>query len=135
MKQIIKFKTSQKEFPVDEVWGSFIFSYVFIFLLESKLRYNDSNIVIINSSQLDGLKSKISSSLRDLLKVDYNEPSNRDLQKYSTRFEQLFFEGKKYKVNYRMTLTGKIAYAIYCLINFIEDAKLNNNDIFLEYKT
>ena len=33
-----------------------------------------------------------------------------------------------------MTITGKIAYAIYCLIDFIEDAKLKNNDILLEYK-
>lgn len=134
MKQILKFKTVQSDFPIDEMWGSYIFSYIFLFLLENELYDNDATLLKIDKSKITNLQERVSCSLRDLFKVSYNDPSIGELQKHPTRFEKLLFEGKKYKVNYRMTVSGRIAYAIYCLINFIEEAKLKDSDIYIECK-
>lgn len=132
MKKIIKFKTNQKEILIDEMCSSYLFSYLFLFIMKNGLNSDDSlNIFVCNEFVLD-LEGVVSSALRDLLQCYYDEPSLKEQQKYPTRFQRILLDGKKYKVNYRMSENGRLAYTINCIINFIDDARLKDIEIMIE---
>ena len=132
MIKIIKIKSLDKEFIMEATWSSYLFSCIYIFLQKNSLYATDAQDVRISGILLTDLIGSISSSLYILLTECCEEPLNSEVQKYPTRFENIFLYGKKYKVNYRMSVSGRLAYAIYCLINFIEDAKSQNMDIYVE---
>lgn len=131
MKQITGIYSNQKEFQLEPIWASYIYSYVFIFIKKNKI--TDSDNVTINSHLLSDFRETISKSLSDLLDVSYLEPSINELQKYPTRFEKIYLQGKIFKVNYRMSVSGRLAYALFCLIQFIENAEIQRADILLVF--
>jgi hypothetical protein len=132
MKIITKLKTIEKELPIDGIWAVYIFSYLHLFLVKNKLFNEMTNEYVITNNLLEELEKSISTSLLDILNVSYIEPPTSEYKKYPTRFEKILLDGKIYKVNYRMSINGRLAYAIYCMINFIAEAKSKNLNIVLE---
>lgn len=75
----------------------------------------------------------ISEALSDLLNMNYSEPSAKALQKYPTRYEKIYLDNKVFRVNYRMSINGKLAYALFCLMKFIEEAEVQSVDLQIVY--
>ena len=131
MKKIVKIKGS-KEFLVEEMWSLYLFSYIFIFLNKNNLYDDEATEVTIDSKLLSEFKRSVLDSLNNILEACYKEPSINDLQKHSSRFERLKLGDRIFKVNYRMSITGRLSFAIYSLISFIEQEELKGNSLVIE---
>lgn len=118
---------------MEENWSSYIAPY-----MQSSLNQYIENMatpgaVRIDHAALNDLYNSIASALKHLLNAEYVEPSPKDIQRNATRFEKISLEGRVYMVNYRMSQDGRMAYALYCLLNFIRNADKEKLDILLEY--
>lgn len=131
MKQIIGIKTIKGDFGLEGLWSEYLFSTFFLFLVKNNLSDLKSQSIAVRNELLPDLRERIKMALSNLLKDSYTEPSINELQKYSTRFEVILLEGRKYKVNYRLSEVGRMSFAIYCLMNFINDALLEGDQIYL----
>lgn len=132
MRQIIKIKTIKSDFSIEDLWSAYLFSTVFLYLIKNNLDLKSSNIVV-GTGLLPDLQERVTIALGNLLKDGYLEPSIYELQKHPTRFETILLNGRKYKVNYRLSEIGRMAYAIYCLVNFINDAISEGHEVYLEF--
>ena len=134
MKQIVRIKTANFDYKMEGLWTSFIFSYFFLFLVRNNLHRGETRSILIRKELLSDLRENFTTALRDLLNASYVEPSINELQKHPTRFQVLFLEDRKYKVNYRMSETGRMAYAIYSLIKSIDETILEETEVQIESK-
>jgi hypothetical protein len=121
MKKVVELKTPDKNFKFEESWSSFVLPYISLFLIKHDLNKNERNSVIIPINTYSSLISSITTALSDLLISFYEEPSQRDIQSHSSRYEKIYIENRLYIVNYRMSSNGRLAYALYCLLRFVEN--------------
>ncbi|NLR68738.1 hypothetical protein HGH92_30830 [Chitinophaga varians] len=133
MKQIIKIRTLKSDFGIEDLWSAYLFSTFFLYMVKNNPGDLKSVNIVVGKELLPDLQERVIIALNNLLKDSYLEPSINELQKHPTRFETILLNGRKYKVNYRLSEVGRMAYAIYCLINFINDAILEGNEIYLEF--
>lgn len=134
MKQIARIKTIKRGLPVLELLPSYLFSYFLLFFIRRNLRNNDKDLVIVTNEHLSEFQEVLNTALCDLLRSYYVEPSMKELQKNPARFKTLLVNGRKFKVNYRMSIHGRMAYAIYTFIALVNEAKLEDTCVYIEYK-
>jgi len=124
---MIHISTKQKEFLLEPPWALYIESYIIDFLNKNKI--DDKATITIDRHVLPAFYDMISEALSDLLSMNYSEPSAKELQKYPTRYEKIYLNNKIFRVNYRMSINGRLAYALSCLMKFIEHAEVQSFDI------
>lgn len=128
---MIHIYTKQKEFLLEPPWALYIESYLIDFL--NKNRIDDKATITIDRHVLRAFYDVISEALSDLLNMNYSEPSAKALQKYPTRYEKIYLNNKVFRVDYRISINGRLAYVLSCLMKFIEDAKMQSFDIQIVY--
>lgn len=131
MKRILKLQSGEKEFLIEEIWSSYMYSYVYLFINKYNIPI-EHRIIKIEYKMLNQFVFQITNSLRDLLNAVYVEPSNKEIQRHSTRFEKFIFEGNKYKVNYRMNESGRLMYAMYNILIYIIELEVNQMNLYIE---
>ncbi|MFC5872425.1 hypothetical protein SAMN05443633_104271 [Chryseobacterium arachidis] len=65
----------------------------------------------------------------EILKIWYKEPNEKELQKYSTRYERIKLKSKIYKVNYRMSEIGRLIFVICNILKMLDEAYINQEGI------
>ncbi len=130
-KSMIHIYTKQKEFLLEPPWALYIETYLIDFL--NKNRLDGETIITIDRHVLPAFYDVISEALSDLLNMNYSEPSEKALQKYLTRYEKIYLNNKVFRVNYRMSINGRMAFALFCLMKFIENAEMQSVDIQIAY--
>ena len=132
MKEVLGIKTAESKFIIEQLWSSYIISSINEFLHKIHVPYDKTEHILVKKEKVMDLENALLDSLRKLLLSDYMEPTSKELQKYSTRFEKILIDGKTFRVNYRMNEKGRAIYAIYQLIKFVQDAQQNKKDIIIE---
>lgn len=130
MKKIICIYTKTKRIDIDQQWSNYLNSYIYLFTLHKQFFPNDNNEILVKQSEIEDLKVFISKSMSDLLSY-YVPPNEKELQKHPSRFEKIIFEDKVYKVNYRMSISGRLIFLINQILIFIDSSKNENLDIIL----
>lgn len=118
----------KEEFRFRDILLSYLSPILSEFFTQSNLTV-DRPKIILDPDLLVNLENVLTTSLKSLLDQNYQEPSINDVQKHPSRFEKIVLEGKVYRVNYRMSESGWMAYAIYSYINLINQAKLDKDRI------
>jgi hypothetical protein len=101
------------------------------FLNEKNIQDDSSLIINIPTSYLPDLIQRINDSLVEHLNTTYIEPSTNEIQKHPTRYERIELQHNVYKVNYRMSVGGRTAFAVYQVIKFLEKAIIGKSDVIL----
>lgn len=134
MKQVVNIKTIADEIILNELCSSYLYSSFYIFFnLKKCIPLEAKKSISIRCDSLIDLKNEIYKSLIRLLEVSYIEPEAKYIQKYPTRIEKIVLNEKVYKVDYRASEIGRVSYSIYCLINLLENAMLNQEDVLVEF--
>ncbi|ALR31280.1 hypothetical protein ATE47_12435 [Chryseobacterium sp. IHB B 17019] len=131
MKEII-IKSDNSQVIIDKNLSSYLLSYFFILLIENKNKIINDNIKITEITKIKGLHDKLSNYLDNILIAWYEEPSQRELQKYSSRYEKIRLNDKDYKINYRMSEIGRLVYVIFCLLQILNDTYHKNSILSIE---
>ena len=99
-------------------------SYIFRFSsrLDLDLDIEKGFDVCLNSKQTVLLCGYFERAFRDFSADCYKEPRQKDIQRRSSSFERLLVDGRKYIVDYRLSLDGWILWAIYSYWKKIENA-------------
>ncbi len=129
MSLIIEVKTKGFEFDLSELCASYLFSSLYISLVENRIELNKGEGKTINGDLVISLIKNVSKSLRMLLDAGYVEPASKEVQKWPTRFERIFFENKVYKVDYRRSEFGHVVFTIYALIDALKNAVENDENV------
>ncbi|MCX8526464.1 hypothetical protein OF897_21355 [Chryseobacterium formosus] len=127
MKEII-IKNSNSEILIDDNLSYYLFPYFFVPLLENKDIINE-NLFLNNKDKIKDLYDDLEKYLKKILIEWYQEPSEKELQKYSTRYERIKFDNKIYKINYRMFEIGRLVYLIYCILQILDNSYTKGESI------
>lgn len=119
MKEII-IKNNDSEILIDCNLSYYLFSYFFIPILENK--GIEENLFLENKDKIKNLYNLLEKYLKKILIEWYQEPSEKELQKHSTRYEKIKLDNKIYKINYRMFEIGRLVYLIYCILQMLNSS-------------
>lgn len=119
MKEII-IKNNDSEILIDCNLSYYLFSYFFIPILENK--GIEENLFLENKDKIKNLYNVLEKYLKKILIEWYQEPSEKELQKHSTRYEKIKLDNKIYKINYRMFEIGRLVYLIYCILQMLNNS-------------
>jgi hypothetical protein len=119
MKEII-IKNNDSEILIDCNLSYYLFSYFFIPILENK--GIEENLFLENKDKIKNLYNVLEKYLKKILIEWYQEPSEKELQKHSTRYEKIKLDNKIYKINYRMFEIGRLVYLIYCILQMLNSS-------------
>jgi len=119
MKEII-IKNNDSEILIDCNLSYYLFSYFFIPILENK--GIEENLFLENKDKIKNLYNVLEKYLKNILIEWYQEPSEKELQKHSTRYEKIKLDNKIYKINYRMFEIGRLVYLIYCILQMLNSS-------------
>lgn len=135
MASIIRIRSaasSNEEIAVEPFWSSYFFANILRFLVKHGLFDQDKTELKIAGDLREKLAVELDDALRQLLEVSYTEPSPKELQKYSSRFERIEMDAKIYKINYRMSAIGRLAVALYSISNLVKGAVSKGEDVHIE---
>jgi hypothetical protein len=127
MKEII-IKNSNSEILIDCNLSYYLLSYFFIPLLENKDMVKE-NLFLENKDKIKDLYNVLEKYLKKILNEWYQEPSEKELQKHSTRYEKIKVDNKIYKINYRMFEIGRLIYLIYCILQMLDSSYAKGDSI------
>jgi hypothetical protein len=114
----MKIKTVDKEIELVEVWFKYLYSYLIRFCVSNNLGIEWKNDMIFISKEIQPeFNIMLEKSLQELLKECYREPTQKERNKNSSRYQKIEFKGEIYVLNYRTDIIGIIGYALYYLIN------------------
>ncbi|WP_172277004.1 hypothetical protein [Chryseobacterium sp. LAM-KRS1] len=130
MKEII-FKNNDSEVLIDSNLSYYLFSKFFMYFLEDD---SISKKYIISENKIQDLNNILENYLNEILRKWYKEPDEKELQKYSTRFEKIKFNTKIYKVNYRMSEIGRLVFLVYNLLKMLNDSYINRENLSIIIK-
>ncbi|KQT28489.1 hypothetical protein ASG22_20010 [Chryseobacterium sp. Leaf405] len=129
MKEII-LKNNSSEILVDSNLSYYLFSCFFIYLLDDNKTLKD----VIVSEEIKDLHNNLENYLSEILRKWYEEPSEKELQKYSTRYEKIRLNTKIYKVNYRMSEVGRFVFLLDKIIKMLNDSYINEEKLNIKIK-
>jgi hypothetical protein len=132
MRKISKLSSETKEYPFYDLWKSYFYSYFLLFLIRNKIYDGESKVYVLKGEILKDLQNSVLNALEDILNNGYSEPSQSDIQKNPTRYEKFRFNERLYRVNYRLSESGRLAYYLYSFDTLIQEAALNNGEIRIE---
>ncbi|MFC3157926.1 hypothetical protein [Chryseobacterium arachidis] len=124
--KVIIIKSNNSEITVDSNLSYYLFSYFFI-----AVAGNDciSKGRIITENKIMDLYNILEKYALEILKIWYKEPNEKELQKYSTRYERIKLKSKIYKVNYRMSEIGRLIFVICNILKMLDEAYINQEGI------
>lgn len=120
MKEII-IKNNNSEILIDCNLSYYLFSYFFVTVLENTDTIKE-NLFLDNKDKIKDLYDVLENYLKKILIEWYQEPSEKELQKHSTRYEKIKLDNKIYKINYRMFEIGRLVYLIYCILQMLNSS-------------
>ncbi|GEM_PF-2026808 len=126
MKEII-FKNNNSEIVIDSYLSYYLFSKLFMYFLQ-----NDNNILknqIISENGIQEIKNILENYLNEILEKWYKKPNEKEVQKYSTRFEKIEFNNNTYKINYRMSEVGRLVFVVYNILKMLDDSYINHENL------
>lgn len=126
MKEII-FKNNNSKIIIDSNLSYYLFSKLFIYFLQ-----NDNNVskkYIISENEIQDIKNILENYLNEILKKWYKKPNEKEVQKYSTRFEKIEFNNNTYKINYRMSEVGRLVFVVYNILKMLDDSYINHENL------
>ena len=130
MKEII-FKNNNSEIMVDSNLSYYLFPKLFMYFLEDDSISKD---YILSENKIKDLNNILEDYLNEILKKWYKEPSEKELQKHSTRYERIKLNTKTYKVNYRMSEIGRLVFLVYNLLKMFDESYINRENLSIEIK-
>ncbi|MPS66513.1 MAG: hypothetical protein DI622_09890 [Chryseobacterium sp.] len=130
MKEII-LKNNNLEIIVDSNLSYYLFSKLFIFFLEDD---NLSGNYVLSENRINNLKDILEEYLIEILKKWYKEPTEKEIQKHSTRYERIKLSSTIYKVNYRMSEVGRLVFLIYNILKMLEESSITGEQLNLNFK-
>jgi hypothetical protein len=130
MKEII-LKNNSSEIIVDSNLSYYLFSYFLVYVLEND---SISKEHIIAENKIKDLHKILENYLNEILRGWYKEPSEKELQKYSTRYERIKLNTKIYKVNYRMSEIGRLIFLMHNLLKMLDESYINRENVNIRIK-
>ncbi|MXS71923.1 hypothetical protein GSF70_11920 [Flavobacteriaceae bacterium W22] len=127
MKEII-IKNSISEILIDSNMSYYMFSFYFILFLENEDKVKE-DLFLDNKDKIKNLYDVLEKYLKKILVEWYQEPSEKEFQKHSTRYEKIVLNKKTYKINYRMSEIGKLAYLIYRILQMLDNSHAKGESI------
>ncbi|MGJ1426265.1 hypothetical protein ACR79B_19915 [Sphingobacterium spiritivorum] len=112
----------------------FCFLFFNLFLLENKISLDKRNGTSLNSSQISSLNRKLECSLDELLKAGYEEPNQKQVPKFSSRYERIIYNQKEYILNYRTSEVGQLAFSIKVLIDSLEECSKDKYETVITFE-
>lgn len=130
MKEII-LKSNDSEIIIDSNLSYYLFSYFFVYRLgDAQL----SKELIVSEDRIKDLYNILENYLDQILEKWYEEPSEKELQKYSSRYEKIKLKTKIYKINYRMSEIGRLIFLIYNLLKMLDKSYINGDKLNIRIK-
>jgi len=129
MKEII-FKNNDSEIKVDANLSYYLYSKLFILFLKDDALTN----YMLSQNEILDLKNVLEKYLIEILEKWYKEPNEKELQKYSSRYEKIKFNLKTYKVNYRMSEIARLVFIIDNILDVFNRCIINNEKLNIEFK-
>ncbi|QQV03163.1 MULTISPECIES: hypothetical protein [Chryseobacterium] len=127
MKEII-IKNSISEILIDSNMSYYMFSFYFILFLENEDKVKE-DLFLDNKDKIKDLYDVLEKYLKKILVEWHQEPSEKEFQKHSTRYEKIVLNKKTYRVNYRMSEIGKLAYLIYRILQMLDNSHAKGESI------
>jgi hypothetical protein len=113
----MKIKLENKEIELVDVWFNYLYPYLVRFSLKNGISIEWKNhIILIPKDIEEEFNMVLKDSLRELLFECYQEPTQKQRSKNSSRYQKIIFENKTYILNYRTDIVGIIGYGLDYLI-------------------
>ncbi|MGJ1318403.1 hypothetical protein ACR776_07510 [Sphingobacterium spiritivorum] len=129
MKKIKSITLGKDMYVFSEQVKMFSFSYFNLFLLENRVMPNKRNEIFLSPPQISSLITVLENLLDQLLKTGYEDPNQKHLQKYPTRYEKITFCERVYILNYRTSEIGQLAYSIKVLMDSLDNSIIEKKEV------
>lgn len=125
MKKII-LKNKNSEIIVDSNLSYYLFSHFLMFFIEDE---NKLKNYTLSKDKIKDLYNILENYLNEILEKWYKEPSEKEFQKHSTRYEKVNLNTTTYKINYRMSEIGRLVFLLDKLLKMIDETFVNNEEL------
>lgn len=125
---------TKDEHPIDGITYQFLYPVFFIFSHEYDLFTEIDRPISLSGNKLDLLYQRIKEQLYVLINTLYSEPSNRSMSKKPGLYTKVYFDDKKYIVDYTTYAPGRLIYVINNRLNFINSVRERAGEVLLVYK-
>jgi hypothetical protein len=107
-----------------------MYPYFFRYKIKTGFDVLNEQETILRGDDLLQLKVYFDEMIRGMLKEDYEAPSQRQLSNHGSRYENVFIDNVKYKVNItQIDPIGKIIYMMYIFTDSLQKAFDNGEQI------
>lgn len=125
---------NKEEHPVDGITYQFLYPVFFIFGYEFNLLFEIDRPISLSGNKLDLLYQRMKEQMYVLINTLYTEPSNRSMSKNPGLYTSVYFDDKKYIVDYTTYAPGRLIYVINNRLNFINSVREVAGEVLLVYK-
>lgn len=111
-----------KKIELNSVVWEYMYPYFLRFSIKHNIDWtiwNTKNIVFIPIEKKKELIFMLENIFEELMEECYNEPTQRQITKHSSRFEKIIFKEKTYILNYATDIIGIIGYRLSYIIEEI----------------
>ncbi|UHO39757.1 hypothetical protein H5J24_06775 [Chryseobacterium capnotolerans] len=130
MKEII-LKNDNSEVKIDSNLTYYLFSFFFLEFLD---KTQERKMLIISNDEINNLYNLLEAYLIKILNKWYKEPTEKELQKYSSRYEKIKLNTKVYKIDYRSSEIGRLIFLIFNVLKLLKESNLNDGKLSIYIK-